>query len=261
MYFWANIGILKRGGKHVLSLVYKSDTAVFMSEEYRTMKTMPEELRPYERLYANGARSLSDSELIAIILKNGTVGTTALELGYQLLEKFGNLKEIKEATVDELIRIDGIGIAKATNLLAALELGSRVVRGSGANKIHVTSFEQIKDLLLAGMVSLKKEEFAVLLFDKKWNFMRKCTIAIGTVDQCPVHPREVFAAAIKHSASAIIIVHNHPSGEVSPSKTDVETTRRIIEAGKIVGIEVVDHMIVGDGVVLSMYMEGYFPCD
>ncbi|MBE7066890.1 MAG: JAB domain-containing protein [Ruminococcaceae bacterium] len=231
-----------------------------MNEEYRTMKTMPEELRPYERLHSCGARSLSDSELIAIVLRSGTKGMTALELAYRIIEKYGSLKEIQAATVEELTELEGIGTAKAIMLLASLELGSRIVKGSCAGKLHVSNYGQIRDLLLAGMISLKKEEFAALLFDKKWNFLRKCTVAIGTVDQCPVHPREVFSGAIKHSASAIIIVHNHPTGDVTPSAADMETTKRLIEAGRIIGIDVVDHMIVGDGVVLSMYMEGMMPC-
>ena len=231
-----------------------------MSEEYRTMKTMPREIRPYERLLSCGAGSLSNSELIAIILKNGTRGMTALELAYRVIERYGSLKEIRAATVEELTELDGIGPAKAIMLLAALELGSRVAKGSCDGKIHVSNYQQIQEMLLAGMISLKKEEFATLLFDKKWHFIRKCTVAVGTVDHCPVHPREVFAGAIKHSASAIIIVHNHPSGDVTPSEADKETTKRLMEAGRIIGIDVVDHMIVGDGIVLSMYVEGMMPC-
>lgn len=231
-----------------------------MNDEHRTMKTMPEELRPYERLDSNGAGSLSDSELIAILLRSGTKGMTALELGYRIMEKYGSLRELCDASVEELTSIDGVGRTKAIILLAALELGSRITKSAGREKIHVSNYEQIKDMLLSGMISLKKEEFAALLFDKKWNFLRKCTIAVGTVDSCPVHPREVFAAAIKHAASAIIIVHNHPSGDVTPSRRDIETTRRLSEAAEIVGIDIVDHMIVGDSEVLSMYTEGLMPC-
>lgn len=230
-----------------------------MSEEYRTMKTMPEEIRPYERLRSCGASNLSDAELIAIIIRSGTKGMTALMLAYRIIERYGSLKELMSASVEELTELEGIGITKAIMLLAALEMGSRVAKGTSGCKIHVSNYMQIKELLLAGMISLKREEFAVLLFDKKWNFIKKCTVAIGTVDHCPVHPREVFAQAIKHSATAIIIVHNHPSGEVTPSKADVETTGRLVEAGRIIGIDVVDHMIVGDGIVLSMYMEGLMP--
>lgn len=244
----------------VLFLIRQSILRHFvMNNEYRTMKTMPVELRPYERLDSCGAVSLSDSELIAIVLRNGTRGITALDLGYRIMERYRTLKEIRGASVEELTSIDGVGKTKAIMLLAALELGSRITKSTGPDKLHVSNYEQIKEFLLSGMISLKKEEFAALLFDKKWNFIRKCTIAIGTVDSCLVHPREVFAAAIKHSASAIIIVHNHPSGDVTPSKNDISTTKRLVEAGQIVGIDVVDHMIVGDTDVLSMYTEGLMP--
>ncbi|MFR1518011.1 MAG: RadC family protein [Clostridia bacterium] len=221
-----------------------------------TMKSIPVGMRPYERLEHCGAEALSDAELLAILIKSGTREKSALTLAEELLLKQGSLADVGSAGLAELRSSKGIGRVKAIQLLAAAEIGKRIAFGRRKSKIKITDHEYLSGMLMSEMKKLRQEIFQVLLFDKKWNYISSCRISAGTVDRTLVHPREVFYHAIQNLASAVVLAHNHPSGDCQPSKADYETTERIVKAGRIVGIDVADHMIVGNGKYYSMYREG-----
>ena len=183
-----------------------------------TMRTIPEGMRPYERLERCGAEALSDAELLAILIKSGTRERSALVI--------------------------------------AAELGRRIAFGRCRDKIKITDHEYLGDMLISEIGRLRQEVFQALFFDKKWNYISACRISAGTVDRTLVHPREVFYNAIKNLASAVVLAHNHPSGDCRPSRADYDTTERLVKAGRLVGIDVADHMIVGNGKYYSMYREG-----
>ncbi len=231
-----------------------------MNNNKLTLKEMPAGERPYERIEQFGASGLTDAELLAVIIKTGSVNETAVELSRQVLKACGDrgLSALQDMEIDELRHIKGIGKVKAIQLKAICELAVRMSGGRNIlnRKTKIISFAQIGDILLGEMELLKKEVLKVVLLDRKWQIIKISDISIGTIDQALVHPREVFSDAIRNFASAIVIAHNHPSGDTEPSGDDIETTRRLILAGEIVGIEVVDHIIVGNGKYMSMHMAG-----
>lgn len=221
-----------------------------------TMKTIPEGMRPYERLEKNGAEALSDAELLAVLIKTGTKEKSALVIAQELLLKYGSLADLCRAEIGDLKEQKGIGRVKSIEIFAAAELGKRIAIGKRKEPIKITDIEQLKMMLLVEMKALRQEVFAIMLFDKKWQYIKSVKISTGTVEQALVHPREVFYFAIKNMASAIVLAHNHPSGDCRPGKTDLETTRRIVKAGRIMGIDVTDHIIVGNAECYSMYCKG-----
>jgi DNA repair protein RadC len=213
---------------------------------YLTVKELPLDERPRERLKKRGASELKDSELLAIALHMGFGKTSALELAGQLLKDFNGLKGIANLTFDELCKIKGIGDAKAAQILASFELGNRAARIPSDNRRQIKSSNDVKDLLWDKMRKLDKEHFAILLLDTKNRVIRDEIITMGILDSSLVHPREVFKNAIKSGAASVIIVHNHPSGDPAPSRDDMATTKRLCEAGQLVGINVLDHVIIGE---------------
>jgi len=219
-----------------------------------TIKDLPPDERPRERLYKSGPDVLKTSELIAIIIRQGTHGKTALQAAEELLNKFsGNLSRIAGSTLRELSSgIDGIGPVKAAQLIASFELGKRIAGYSEVEKPSIHTPSDVARLLMNEMRYYKKEVFKVLLLDTKNRLIKIETISSGILDASLVHPREVFYAAIQEMASSIILVHNHPSGNIIPSAQDIEITKTIIEAGKIMNIEVIDHIIIGEGKFLSL---------
>lgn len=221
-----------------------------------SMKTIPEGMRPYERLERCGAEALSDAELLAILVKSGTREKSALTIAEELLLKHGSLADIGSAQIAELRSCKGIGRVKAIEIHAAAEVGKRIAFGQRKGKVKITDHEYLSAMLMSDMKKLRQEVFQVLFFDKKWNYISSCRISSGTVDRTLVHPREVFYNAIQNLASAVVLAHNHPSGDCVPSRADYETTERIVKAGRIIGIDVADHMIVGNGKYYSMYREG-----
>lgn len=221
-----------------------------------TMKTVPEGIRPYERVEEYGAAILNDAELLAVLLQSGTRKKTALELATELLSRFGSLIDIGSSSSSELRRTGGIGRVKSIRLQAAFELGRRIARGQHKGKVAIGDFDLLGDMLIAEMKGLRQEVFRVLFFDKKWNYISDSKITVGTVDRTIVHPREVFYSAIQHLASVVVLAHNHPTGDCTPSKADYEVTERLVQAGRIVGIEVKDHMVIGDGTYYSMAGHG-----
>ena len=221
-----------------------------------TMRTIPEGMRPSDRLERCGAEALSDAELLAILIKSGTRERSALAIAEELLLKHGSLADVGTAELSELKSCAGIGRVKSIRLHAAAELGRRIAFGRCRNKIKITDYEYLGDMLISEIGRLRQEVFQALFFDKKWNYISACRISAGTVDRTLVHPREVFYNAIKNLASAVVLAHNHPSGDCRPSRADYDTTERLVKAGRLVGIDVADHMIVGNGKYYSMYREG-----
>ncbi len=218
--------------------------------QYTTLiKDMPYDSRPREKLLNLGADHLSDHELLAIILGNGTRETSALELANQLLKTYHGLRHLKETTLEELTQVKGVGQAKAANIKAALEIGSRVCRDV-ENRWLIRSPYDVQQyaekVLLQEMRDYDREHFLALYLDRKGGVITKEGISIGGLHSSIVHPREVFKTAVKRSAASIILAHNHPSGDPAPSQQDIEITRRLIEAGQIMGIEILDHVIIGE---------------
>lgn len=207
---------------------------------------LPEDERPRERLVAHGAAALSDSELIAILLRTGVVGANAIEVARQLLAEFGNLSGLARSTVKELGRIKGVGPAKAVQLAAAFGLGSRLAR-ENFDRRSVDTPAKIWELLGAEMRALQTESLRVLLLDTKLKLMRSEEVFRGSINECIAHPREIFRPALLHSAYALIVVHNHPSGDPTPSSSDQRLTTRLREAAELLQIRLIDHIILGSG--------------
>ncbi len=218
-----------------------------------TIKDLPEDERPREKLYKYGPKALSNSELLAIIIRIGNKQNTAIEISQRLLslDKRG-LAFLSELSIEELTSIDGIGKCKASQVMAMIELGKRISASSGENKVCITSPMDVANILMEEMRYFKKEYFRIVLLDTKNHVISIEDISIGSLNSSIVHPREVFNVAIKRSSASIILIHNHPSGDPSPSKEDVNITNRLVECGEIVGIRVLDHIIIGDGKFISL---------
>ncbi|WP_432664228.1 DNA repair protein RadC [Wukongibacter baidiensis] len=218
-----------------------------------TIKDMPENERPRERLVRYGSHTLSNSELLAILLRTGSKEKSALELASTVLshDKKG-IRFLANCTVEELREIKGIGESKACQIIAAVELGNRLSMSQLELKKTIKSPKDVIDIFINDMRFLEKEHFKVVFLNTKNEIIAFETISIGSLNASIVHPREVFNRAIKKSSAAVILLHNHPSGNPEPSKEDINITRRLIEAGKIIGIEVLDHIIIGDGDYFSL---------
>jgi len=215
-------------------------------EKLKSVKHWPEEERPRERLLAYGPAILSDAQLLAIIIRNGKAGRTAVDLGRELLERLGGLSGIEQAGVPEICSIAGIGAAKAAEIKAAIELGRRYQQPSLA-RVSFTSSQDVADYYRPRMKDLKKEVFRCALLDTKNKCIRDELVSVGSLSASLVHPRDTFTVAVRESAAAVIFVHNHPSGDAQPSQEDTLLTRRLIQAGEVLGIQVLDHIIIGDG--------------
>jgi DNA repair protein RadC len=211
-----------------------------------SVRNLPEAERPRERLMRYGAETLSASELIAIILGSGTKNAPVLQLAQQIVARFGCLQKLAEATVEELCQIKGVGTAKAIQLRAAFNLGLRASRHAIAPKYKIEHPVHAYHLVKDELVSEKRELFIIILQDAKGCVIGHHVVAIGTLTHAPVHPREVFYPAIRHKAASLILVHNHPSGDLTPSKQDHDLTKKLIEVGRLVGIPVNDHLIVSE---------------
>jgi DNA repair protein RadC len=223
------------------------------------IRDWPEDERPREKLLKRGVTALSDAELLALVLRTGdaSAGKSAIGLGRELLERFnGNLRELAQAELHELQQIKGLGPAKATSIKAAFTLGSRFQARRLETLERFTSPAQVFDFFHHELRDSRKELFLVLLLDGKNRITRKVQISEGSLNQSIVHPREVFAPAVRESAAAVIFIHNHPSGDPAPSREDREITRRLKEVGDLLGIKVLDHIIIGDGNFYSFVEAG-----
>jgi len=206
------------------------------------IKDLPKSDRPREKLIAKGAENLRDSELLAILLRTGRAGKNVVEIASQVLTKYSK-KRLLQMTYGDLLKIKGINSAKATTLLAAFELSKRALEVDDSNLPIISN---PKDVVaqLTELRQNKKEHFVVLYLNARNQLVYKETISMGTLDANLVHPREVFEPALKYSAANIMVAHNHPSGDPKPSEDDLEITKRLAEAGKMMGVEVLDHVII-----------------
>ncbi len=207
-----------------------------------------EEMRPRTRLFAAGAEALSPAELLAVVLRAfpGTGDARAIALSGRLLYERGGLYGLLRSSPRELAGVAGIGEAKAAALLAAAELGKRMVSEQGPELPVISSPQDAERLLRGRMAHLDRERFVVMLLNTKNAVLATHIVSIGTLSSSLVHPREVFKPAVRASAAGLILAHNHPSGRTEPSREDRDVTRRIVEAGKTLGIEVLDHLVIGD---------------
>lgn len=226
---------------------------------YRGIKNWPEDERPRERLLRYGAEELSLAQLMAVILRTGGKNKTALELSREILNTFGGLRDIEDASMSELSSIAGMGPAKIAQLRSAFELGRRLIMsetGRRSSFPHFRDSRHVYEHYMPVFAGLKKERFLCALLDSKNRVFRETVVSEGTLTASLVHPREVFRNAIKEAAASVIFVHNHPSGDPSPSADDLDITRRLMETGRIVGIRVLDHVIIGDGSYCSVMENG-----
>jgi len=229
-----------------------------LDDKKYTIKEMPINERPREKLIAYGPESLSNAELIAVIIRTGQGNSTAIDLANRVigLDKRG-IVHLAEASIDDLKQINGIGECKAAQIIAALELAKRIKKVNPYENIRILEPYQIAQILIEEMKFLTKEHFNIVLLDTKNQVISIENISIGSLNSSVVHPREVFKEAIKKSSNSIILAHNHPSGDVTPSDEDITITHRLIKSGDIIGIKVIDHIIVGNENYLSMKEKNY----
>jgi DNA repair protein RadC len=221
------------------------------------IRDFPEAERPRERLISDGPESLANHELLAILLRTGTKDESVLQLANRLLNHFEGLRLLKDATIEEMTSIKGIGTAKAVQILAAIELGRRISRLQYDERYVIRSPEDGAKYVMEDMRFLSQEHFVCLYLNTKNQVIHRKTVFIGSLNASIVHPREVFKEAIKRSAASIICAHNHPSGDPTPSREDIEVTKRLAECGRMIGIELLDHLIIGDRKFVSLKEKGY----
>jgi DNA repair protein RadC len=228
------------------------------------LKDQPASERPRERLAALGADALSNAELIAILLRTGLKGTNVLEIGKQLIQKHGSLQSLAQASLDDLCAIKGIGQDKAVTLMAAFTLARKMAEEMRGEAPLLETPEAVANLLREKTRLQRVETFMVVLLNTRRRLIRIAQISNGTLDTILVHPREVFEKAISAGAAALVLVHNHPSGDPTPSEADIKVTRDLIRAGQLLKIEVLDHVIIGQATqerpkdFVSLRELGYF---
>jgi len=221
------------------------------------IREWPVQERPRERLLADGASALASRELLAILIGSGREGASAVEIAGGLLRAAdGSLRRLASSSPAELAAVQGIGPAVAARISASLELGRRLAREGPLERTRIRGPRDVYDLCAPSMRDLSQEEFRVLLVNTQHAVVREIVVTRGTLDASIVHPREVFRAAITESAAAMILVHNHPSGDPAPSAEDRDVTRQLAEAGRLIGIPVLDHVVVGDGRYVSFVEAG-----
>lgn len=213
--------------------------------------------RPRERLLAKGANVLSDAQLLAILLRTGRRDFSAVQVAIELLDQVGGIGGLAKSGVEELCTIQGVGIAKAAQLKAAVELGRRSIAAPLSTGTRVSSSADLFKHFHPMIRDVKHEIFKVVLLDAKNTVVKEATVSEGSLTLSVVHPREVFALAVRESAAGVIFLHNHPSGDPAPSAEDRQLTNRLVAAGKLLGIRVLDHLIIGDGRYVSFADEGW----
>lgn len=217
------------------------------------IKNLPAEERPLEKSWAQGVESLSNGELLALLINSGTRDKSALALAEEVLARDeSGLAYLGASTMQELMTVPGIGRAKSARIMAAVELGKRLARRPARNNGRIESDEDVARLFMEELRDQKKEIFKALLLDSKGGVICAETVSVGELTSTLVHPREVFSQAVKKSAAAVVFVHNHPSGDPSPSREDLQTTDRLVACGELLGIKVIDHLIIGDGSYISI---------
>jgi len=221
----------------------------------KSVREWPETERPRERLLKEGAQSLSDAQLLAIILRTGSNEKSVIDTAIELLQEFGGLKGIEGASIKELKSFKGLGNAKIAQIKASFELGKRILTHEVKGQV-LNSAQIVYKYFFPKLNGLKKEVFIALLLDTKLGLIKEVKVSEGTLNQSLIHPREVFKEAVKESAYAIIVVHNHPSGDPTPSEQDIEITKKLKKASEILEISLLDHVIIGNGRYFSMKEHG-----
>ncbi|MDO4745517.1 MAG: DNA repair protein RadC [Bacillota bacterium] len=221
------------------------------------IRELPKREKPREKLMREGKEHLSNMEILSIIIGSGSGKRSAMELAADVLsaDKEG-IRYLAECRPEELSQIKGIGKAKACEILAAVELGKRIATTPVEEKPIIKSSSNIAAIFMERMRYYKKEHFVSLMINAKGQIIEESEVSIGDLCSSTTHPREVFVDAVRRSAGSVIFVHNHPSGDPEPSETDISTTKRLMEAGEILGIPVLDHIVIGDGRYVSMRASG-----
>ncbi|THJ24725.1 MAG: JAB domain-containing protein [Nitrospira sp. CG24E] len=217
----------------------------------------PETERPRERLLTHGPPTLSNAQLLAILLRVGRQGSSAVQVAMDILDRFGGVGGLAQCGIEELCAVPGVGEAKAAQLKAALELGKRALASPLTKGTKITSSRDLFFHYHPTLRDLRHEIFKVVLLDAKHAIMRDATVSEGSLTLSIVHPREVFTLAVRESAAAVIFLHNHPSGDPTPSQEDRVLTARLVSAGEVLGIRVLDHLVVGDGRYISFADQGW----
>ncbi len=221
-----------------------------------TVRDLPISERPRERLTRLGPEALAEQELLACVLGRGVAGESVLVSAGRLLARFGSVRGLAEASVEQLTSVHGIGPAKAVQLKAAVELARRATLASNGHVPVIDSADAAAALVRPHLLDKRREHVVVLLLDARHRLLRMSTVAIGSLSASLVHPRELFKDAIAASAAAVLVAHNHPSGDPTPSAHDLQLTERLVEAGAVIGIEVIDHLIIGGEGVVSLRSSG-----
>jgi DNA repair protein RadC len=227
-----------------------------MESHNMMLRDVPNEERPRERMQQFGANALSNAELLAVLLRTGTVAESAVRLAQRLLKQSGGIRSLADMSTNDLTSIKGIGSAKALQIQAGIELGRRLARSSLGETITIRSPADVANYMMEDLRYLQKEHFVCLFLNTKNHVIAQETLSMGSLNSSIVHPREVFRAAIKRGSASIICLHNHPSGDPTPSPEDISMTARLVEAGEIIGIDVLDHVIIGDQRFVSLKEQG-----
>ena len=221
------------------------------------IRKLPISEKPREKLLKEGKGKLSNTEILAILIGSGTRQKSAMELATEIISMDSSgIKYLADCRPEELTAISGIGPCKASEILAAVELGKRLASIPAADRDIIKSSSDIADIFMEKMRYHKKEHFMSLMINAKGQIIEETEVSIGDLCSSTTHPREVFVDAVRRSAGSVIFVHNHPSGDPTPSDMDISTTKRLMEAGEILGIPVLDHIIIGDGNYISMKAAG-----
>ena len=221
-----------------------------------TVRDLPRQERPRERLQKFGPEALSAQELLALVIGRGIPKKSVMNIAQELLARFGNIKAISQATIEELSQIRGIGLAKAAQLKACFELGKREDLEPELKNFDIKDPEAVVKAIRVSIKDKAKEHFKLILLNPRNKIIGISTISIGTLNASLVHPREVFKDAITHSAASVVLAHNHPSGDPEPSEDDIKITKKLVDSGKILGIEVLDHIIIAKNGFKSLANEG-----
>jgi DNA repair protein RadC len=227
-----------------------------MEQRSYMIREIPQDERPRERMMQQGPSALSHAELLAILLGTGTRNESAIRLAERIIQECGGLRRFAESNWDELTQVRGVGPAKALQLQASIELGRRLARSRLPDMARISRPQDAADLLMEEMRHLREEQFVCLFLNTKNQVVGRQTLSIGSLNASIVHPREVYRAAIRRSSASILCAHNHPSGDPTPSPEDVALTRRLAEAGTLIGIELLDHLVIGDNRFISLKETG-----
>ncbi|MBE5967974.1 MAG: JAB domain-containing protein [Lachnospiraceae bacterium] len=232
-----------------------------MNQTYLTVKDLPVSERPYEKCEKYGAKALSDAELLAVILRTGTRNLRAIDLAVNVLNyspSYPGLKGLNYLTLKEFTKIKGIGRVKAIELLCLAELTKRMAKEIHKENLKLVTPQSVANYYMQDMRHLTREQVKLLMMDSKNKIIKDILISAGTVNTSLMPIREIFVQALKYEAVNIIVLHNHPSGDPAPSSEDVRVTKRLAEAGKLIGITLMDHIIIGDNRYISLKEHGYF---